>query len=111
MDIPAKDLKEAIIEHGPLVFKQELLTPLNRLILRASYKTEPLRTAIEDILGKEAALTPLNKLDPPLLIPAVNYTMGRTEILASRGVAGHAAAQIPIIEAILATRPHQPFSP
>ena len=111
MGMPARDLKRAIIKHGPLVFKQERLTPLKRLILRAPYKTETLRTAIEDVLGKEAALTPLNELDSPLLIPTLNYTMGRTEILASRGAADQAAAQIPIIDAILASAAAPTFFP
>lgn len=111
LGIPAKDLKSAMLEHGPRIFKQKCLVSLERLILRAPYETKSLRNAIEDVIGKDAALMPLNELDAPLLISTVNYTTGRAVILESGGIAGQAATQIPIVDAILASAAAPTFFP
>ena len=111
LGVSAKRLKEAMLEHGPLIFEKQRLTFLNRLFLRAPYKTKPLRDAIVGVLGEQAVSTPLSELDAPLLISSVNYTTGGATILASRGAVGQAAAEVAIVDAVLASAAAPTFFP
>jgi patatin-like phospholipase/acyl hydrolase len=111
LGVSAKALKLAMLKHGPLIFEQKRLAFLNRFFLKAPYETKVLRDAIEEVLGNDAALMPLSEVDAPLLILTVNYTTGASAILASRGVAGQAASQTPVVDAILASAAAPTFFP
>lgn len=56
-----------------------------------------------DTLGKAIAETPLNALDKPLAINAINFTHGRPEIFRSKGLAGPNASAATVVDAVLAS--------
>ncbi len=103
LDIPATAMKSAMLKHGPLIFKQTLVTPLKRFALHSPYDSEPLKQAIFDVLTPQLAQTRLDAIDAPLLINAVNYTTGSSEIFRSRGCAGSDASEITLVDAVLAS--------
>jgi len=110
LGVPGRELKKAMLKHGPLIFPQNPMTFVKRLMVRAPYDTGPVRTAIADVLRDKAKM-PLNQLDTPLLIPAVNYTTGGATLYASRGVAGPAAANTSLMDAVLASAAAPTFFP
>lgn len=109
--ISASVLSEAMQEHGPKIFNRKLTTSAKRIFIAAPYETMPVRDAIRDTLGKELAATLLSEWDAPLVITAVNYSTSETCVFRSKGVAGHAADEIAIEDAILASAAAPTFFP
>ena len=102
-EIPASDLRAAMIKHGPLIFKKSMITPVKRLVIGSPYDTAPLKNAVIDILTSDKANKRLDELDAPLLITAVNYTNGSSQLFRSRGCAGTAASPVSVVDAVLAS--------
>tara|TARA_R110000787_G_scaffold69321_2_gene154389 strand:+ start:385 stop:1350 length:966 start_codon:yes stop_codon:yes gene_type:complete len=109
--LPALTLKNAMMKHGPVIFKPKRFGFLKRLAIGAPYDTRILYSAIKDTLGAEVANTPLSRIDAPLMISAVNYTHGTTEIFRSRGLVGAKASDITLAEAVLASAAAPTFFP
>lgn len=99
----AATLRNAMRTHGQLIFTKSVGHRTRRFLGGAPYSTETLRKAVHQILGDEAALRPLNRLDAPLLITAVDYTTGQAILFRSAGLAGKAASEVPLVDAILAS--------
>lgn len=111
LGVPAAKLSDAMVKHGPVIFKPKRLGFLKRLTVSAPYDTDVLSTVIKATLGEKAATTPLRKIDAPLMICAVNYTHGTTEIFRSRGLAGEKASDIVLADAVLASAAAPTFFP
>ena len=103
LDIPAATMVTKLQEHGPRIFTRSVATPLLQLLVKAPYSAAPLRAAIVDAFGKDLAALPLNQIDTPLTINAVNFTHGRPEIFRSKGLAGSSASAVPLVEAVIAS--------
>ncbi len=110
LDVPAKDLKESIIEHGPIIFNNSIFGFIKQIFTGARYDTAHVRAAITKVLG-ERANTPLSEINAPLMICAVNYTHGTTEIFRSYGLAGSNSNNITVIDAVLASSAAPTFFP
>lgn len=101
--VPASTLSEAMRKHGPKIFARNLATSAKQMVVAAPYDPIPIQHAIRETLGENLAATPLSKFEAPLVITAVNYSTGETSIFRSKGVAGKAANDIAIEDAILAS--------
>lgn len=101
--VSANTLSEVMREHGPKIFARNLATSAKRIVVAAPYNPDPIRVAIRDTLGEVLADTLLSEFDGPLVITAVNYSTGETHIFRSKGIAGKAANDIAIEDAILAS--------
>lgn len=98
----AAELVDAMRRHGPLIFPARRFASLRRFVGPAPYETEPLRAAVEEVLGAQKDVN-LNAFAGPLVVTAVNYSTGRTEVLTSAGLAGSAASDMKLVEAVLAS--------
>ncbi|KCZ52630.1 CBASS cGAMP-activated phospholipase [Hyphomonas pacifica] len=109
--VPAKDLADAMRAHGPDIFKRNVLTGAKQFFLAAPYAAEPIQVAVRDVLGETLARTPLSAFEPALAITTVNYSTGETAVLRSKGLAGKAASNIALEDAILASAAAPTFFP
>jgi patatin-like phospholipase/acyl hydrolase len=106
----AKQLQTAMGTHGPNIFAPRILDGPRRLFGTASYRTEPLRKAAEAVLGMQKDVL-LSDFQPNLVVTAVNYSKGTTEIFTSKGVSGAAASKVKLVDAILASAAAPTFFP
>lgn len=111
LGVPARKLRRAMIWYGPKIFGSPPLATARRFAVGAPYNTKVLERAIDVILGKDAANTPLSQIDQPLLICAVNHTRGETTKFMSRGLANANASNFTLAEAILASAAAPTFFP
>ena len=111
LGVSAEKLRDAMIEHGPVIFKKTSMSLFKRVTVSAPYDTSALRIAINAALGEDIAATSLAHIDAPLMISAVNYTHGTTEFFRSRGVAGANASDIKLRDAVLASAAAPTFFP
>lgn len=101
--ISAARLSEAMQKHGPLIFARRASTFAKQIFVAAPYAAGPIKEAIRDTLGQDLATTSLSNFEPALAITTVNYSTGESCILRSKGLAGPAANDVPLEEAILAS--------
>lgn len=109
--IPAFDLQTKFEKHGSLIFDKSKLADASRLLTRAPYDAEPLRAAIYDTIGEDAANRSMRDHPAALLIVAVNNTTGAPSIFASGGLAGRHAAPVALVDAIMASAAAPSFFP
>jgi len=108
--VPAETLRQAVENHGPRVFDRRircgrLRFPIqNRLrpLYRARYSQDPLREAIDKILGANAD-RPFSKVCAPLLVSTVEVRSGAPRLLRSAGLAGGQASDLCLRDGLLAS--------
>lgn len=98
----AEDLVAAMRTHGGGIFAPRILGGPRRLFGSAPYRTAALRAAAEAVLGAQKDVL-LSDFPGNLIVTAVNYSKGTTELLPSKGLAGHAAPRVKLVDAILAS--------
>jgi cGAMP-activated phospholipase len=105
VDVPARAIAAKIIEHGPRIFPNagSKATLAKQYAWEAPYRQGPVRAAVLDTIGEDAARTPLSEIKASLAICAVNFTYGRPEVFRSRGLAKRRASKVPLIDAVLAS--------
>ncbi|EHK54851.1 CBASS cGAMP-activated phospholipase [Allomesorhizobium alhagi] len=108
---PAADPCEAMIAYGPRIFARSPMTFPRRLLRGSPYDTTILEEAIEAVLTPDGANMPLNEIDHPLMITAVNYTQGSSTIFRSRGLAQSRASDVRVKDAVLASAAAPTFFP
>lgn len=98
----AASLLAAMTTNGSSIFPERWFHSVRRLVGRAPYETEPLREAARQVLGalKDARLS---ELPGRLVVTAVNYSTGTTEVFHSAGVDPDTASDVRLIDAILAS--------
>lgn len=109
LDMPAKEIANAIETHGPGIFDRRIqlgsirlpVANPTRFLYRARYAREPLAAAIDHIFAEHAS-TRLTDISTPLLITAINTDTGKPSIFMSRGLDGNAPAVV-VKDALLAT--------
>jgi len=99
--VPAAKLQAALREHGPKVFPAKRFQFLRKLF-GPLYSTPPLVNAVKASLGGAEAQT-LDKVQTPLLVPAVSWISGAVTLFASRGLVGAAAKPITLLDVCLST--------
>jgi len=106
----AEQLVGAMKTHGPKIFARRRLDGPRRLFGSASYSNEPLREAAKAVLGAQADIL-LSDFPGKLVVTAVNFSRGKTELFTSAGLAGANASKVKLVEAILASAAAPTFFP
>ena len=109
--VPAATLASIMETYGPRIFRRNFLTGVKRSLFAAPYSADPIREAVRQALGRDSARLPLNEFEAPLVIAAVNYSTGQARVFRSKGVAGRAASDVKIENAILASAAAPTFFP
>lgn len=103
-------LQETMHEHGMRIFPRQRFSGVRRLFGKAPYTTDSLRKAAIAVLGDQLDIT-LDHVTAPLILTAVNYTLGKTECFRSRGVNRDFPSTTRLIDAILASAAAPTFFP
>lgn len=98
----AAEIQEAMTTHGPTIFPPRRLHFLRRLVGPAPFAVEPLKNAVESVLGVRKDVL-LSEFEGKLVVTAVNYTTGTHEVFCSAGVDPEAAQKVKLVDAILAS--------
>lgn len=115
---PAATIRQAIETHGPRIFDRRirigrlhlgLSNPLKALY-RAKYPQEPFRQAIDALLP-DAGERRFDAIEKPLLVAAVETQSGSPHLIRSAGLAGPAASEFAVRDALLATTAAPTFFP
>ena len=109
--VPATTLASIMEDYGPTIFRRNFFTESKRFLFAAPYSPEPILEAVRKALGKNIAKLALNQFDAPLVITTVNYSTGQTRVFRSKGIAGRAASDVKIEDAILASAAAPTFFP
>jgi predicted acylesterase/phospholipase RssA len=93
---------DAIDSHGARVFPRKTVSTARRTIFGSLYDAEALKGAIRSCLG-DWAHRPIADVKVGLLVPAVNWTTGRTELFMSRPLGARFASPTTLADVCLAT--------
>lgn len=100
--VDAQRVLDAIDSHGARVFPRKTGREARRTIFGSLYDAHALKGAIDDCLG-EWAHRPIANVKGGLLVPAVNWTTGRTELFMSRPMGARFASKTLLADVCLAT--------
>ncbi|MGF7179161.1 CBASS cGAMP-activated phospholipase [Tunturiibacter psychrotolerans] len=104
LEIPASVIAGKFIKHGPKIFdRRRMITWTKKTFFTAPYSPKTLEEAIVDTIGRSNAQLSLKAVTKPLAVVAVNYTTGAPYIFRSKGLAGTAATDATVLEAVLAS--------
>lgn len=105
---------DAIDAYGPTIFPKKRHRTVRRILFGTLYDADHLKKAVEDCLGRQHAKTPLKDIKKGLIIPAVNWVSGQTEVFLSGFLGKAHASDATLQDVCLATaaaptyfRPHE----
>lgn len=80
--IPPRRVLDAIDANGPYIFVPKPVNIFKRLVGKAPYLSSRLSEAVKQCLGQYADM-PISRVQSALLVPAINWTNGQTQIFMS----------------------------
>jgi patatin-like phospholipase/acyl hydrolase len=99
--ISAQRLREALEENGSTVFPERSFAKARQMI-GSLYSADALQRVVSKCLGSAANST-LQKIDVPLLVPAVSWITGEVVLYKSAGLAKSLAPDVSLLDVCLAT--------
>lgn len=99
---PPRRVLDAIDGHGARVFPPKVARTARKTIVGSLFDADALKAAILDCLGPWA-YRPIADVEVGLLVPAVNWTTGRTHLFMSRPLGARFASDTPLSDVCLAT--------
>lgn len=111
--VPPHRVLDAIDAHGPIVFPPKRQRTLRRIIFGSLYDAGNLASAVDACLGKTRSRIKLKDIRQGLIVPAVNWVSGTTEVFMSAFLGRAHASNATLRDVCMATsaaptyfRPH-----
>ncbi|MFM9972808.1 MAG: CBASS cGAMP-activated phospholipase [Burkholderiales bacterium] len=101
--VPPRRVLDAIDAHGPSVFPAKRQRTMRRIIFGTLYEANNLAIAVEACLGKTRARMKLKDIHRGLIVPAVNWVDGTTEVFMSAFLGKAHASDATLRDVCLAT--------
>ena len=100
--IPAEQVRMTLARHGPKVFPSKVGAATRRFVSGALYDSKALGAAVDECLGRWAD-KPMRNVPVGLVISAINWVTGRTQVFTSRPLGASMASSASLRDVCLAT--------